>query len=85
MGIKNLKILWKGLAIELTYNDDWSKVYHEIYRYSMAHLETRSENKYRLPITETGYLFHFKHSAEIEGYGSAEKFVINWLEHDAQT
>ncbi|MDF1864413.1 MAG: hypothetical protein P1U70_06245 [Saprospiraceae bacterium] len=51
----------------------------------MAHLEIRSVNREKLPMTETGYRSVFEKAANIEEYGSPVDFVKAWLEQSAQS
>ncbi len=80
MSIENIKLIWRNIAVDIIYNNDWSKAYREITGQAMGHLEVRSENKERLPITETGYRSHFIAAAVIEDYGGVENYVTDWLE-----
>jgi hypothetical protein len=85
MSIQTLSIIWNTISIEVMYNDDWSKAYRETYGYGMAQLEIRSQDKQRLPMTETGYRSHFTPAPDINDHGGAEKFVRDWLDHEAQS
>lgn len=85
MSIENLTIIWNEISIDITYNNDWSKAYREIQGHSMAHLEIKSQNRQRLPITNTGYKSHFIVATEIEEYGGAAQYVCAWLDHGAQS
>ena len=85
MSIENIKLIWNEIAIDVTYNDDWSKAHREIMGFSMAHLEIRSENNVRLPVTKTGYRSHFIAATIIEEYGGTEKYVTDWLEEKAKS
>ncbi len=82
---EKLAIIWKGISIDISYNPDYSKAYKEIYGHPLAHLEIMAEGRHKLPMTGTGYRSHFTHASGIEGYGGAEKFVMDWLDHDAQS
>lgn len=85
MSIEKLSVVWNKIAIDISYNNDWSKGYREIQGHAMAHLEIESQNKERLPITDTGYRSHFIAATEIEKYGGAEKYVCAWLDDGAQS
>jgi len=85
MGEQQLSIVWNNVAIELTYNDNWSNVIRETYGYSLALLEIHSQDKQPLPITETGYKSHFTPASEIEEFGGAEKYVRHWLDQEAKS
>lgn len=85
MSIENIRLIWNKIAINVTYNNDWSKAHREIMGHAMGHLEIKSENRTRLPITETGYRSHFITATIIEDYGGAEKYVTDWLEEKAKS
>lgn len=85
MSIENIKLIWNTIAIDVTYDNDWSKAHREIMGFSMGHLEIKSEDRVRLPITETGYKSHFIAATEIKEYGGAEKYVTDWLEEKSKS
>ena len=85
MSIENLQIIWNTIAIDVIYDNDWSKAHREIMGFSMAQLEIKSADKVQLPITETGYRFHFIAATEIEEYGGAERYVWDWLEEKSKS
>lgn len=82
--IQHLKLVWDSINIQITYNPDYSEVFREVYGRPLAHLEIESENRQRLPMTETGYRSHFTAAAEIEAYGTPVDFVELWLEETAK-
>lgn len=85
MSIENIKLIWNTIAIDVTYNNDWSKTHREIMGFSMGHLEIKSLDRARLPITETGYRSHFIAATLIEEYGGAERYVCDWLEEKSKS
>jgi hypothetical protein len=85
MSIENIKLIWNTIAIDVKYDNDWCNAHREIMDFSMAHLEIKSVDKVRLPITETGYRSHFIAAAAIEEYGGAEKYVCDWLDEKSKT
>jgi len=56
------QLKWSGFHI----NIEWEP---NAFGGIIAHLEIRSENSYPLPITNTGYLSHFTHKAEVMQHG----------------
>ena len=83
--IETVKTVWNGIAIDISYDPDYSNAFREIYGRTLAHLEIRAEDRQKLPMTETGFRSHFIHASAIEGYGGAEKFILDWLEHEAKS
>ena len=81
MAKQSLSLTWQGIALEISYDPDWSAIIRETYGYRLAHLEIKSQGRQRLPVTETGYRSHFTAASEIEAHGGPEKFVEAWLEH----
>ena len=53
---------WKGIPYTLTWKP-------ECYGGIIAHIELHCENKYGLPITQTGYLSHHIQKVTVEDYG----------------
>ncbi len=82
---KQLTVIWRGITIDIFYVPDYSKAFREIYGHPLAHLEVRAEGQKRLPFTETGYRSHFSPASSIEGHGGPEKFVLGWLDFEAQS
>ena len=74
-----LHLNWQGIAIEISFTPDWSRAYREVYGYSLTHTQVRSENKQRLPITETGYKSAFLPAPAIEEQGGPLGYVEAWL------
>jgi len=44
-----------------------------------------SQEKARLPITETGYRSHFHHEEALAEYSDAKAYVLAWLDHEARS
>lgn len=55
-------LAWKGIPYTLTWKP-------ECYSGIIAHIELRTENKYGLPITKTGYLSHHIQKEAVEAWG----------------
>lgn len=75
--IQNLSLVWRGININITYKPKYFD--------AIAHLQIQSENKERLPMTETGYRSHFTQAADIEAYNSPVKYVKAWLDESAKS
>jgi hypothetical protein len=70
--IEHHAIVWRGIAVTVVFSpDSWS---------GDSQLEIIAEPRTPLPITETGYLFHFLHEGEIEEAGGPVAFVMRWLD-----
>ncbi len=76
--IRGFRIEWQGITIYLKWEP-------EAYWGVIAYLEIQSENRVRIPITETGYRSHSCHKADIEAYGGPVEFVRNRLEEKSQS
>lgn len=75
---------WQGIPLQIRYCRHWpSGLIHDS-GFSMAHLEVETAHRDPLPITNTGYVSHFRPSSEIEAIGSPVEYVLAWLEHTAQ-
>jgi len=85
MNKQNLSFLWNDIAIELCYDPDYSKAFREVYSKSLAFLKIESKPRQKLPFTDTGFQSHFIASSEIEAFGSPKDYVIEWLNHEAQS
>lgn len=81
--IEKLKTHWNGISIDISCNTNYSDAFKEIYGQPLAHLEIRSTERQRLPITKTGYRSHFMAASALEEQGGPEKFVLSWLDHGA--
>lgn len=76
---------WNGITIEISFIPCWTNAYLEVYGYSLTHTEIRSENKQRLPITETGYYSLFLPAPIIEEQGGPVAYVTAWLDEKSQS
>ena len=83
--VQQLKLVWDGININITYKPDYSEVTKRIFKYSLAHLELQTENKEPLPITESGYRSHFTNAAEIEAFDTPVDFVKTWLNEKSKS
>lgn len=70
-------IVWEGIEIEITYA--------AASILARSHLELRSKNKERIPVTETGYRSEFLHQGEVEDGGGPEAYTLAWLNHMAKS
>jgi len=69
-------IMWRRVQIEITYTPK---------KFGMVdHIELRSKNKAKLPMTETGYRSHFMDKGAVDAHGGAVTFVTAWLDHEAE-
>jgi len=85
MSIEIIQITWQNIPIEISYNNNWSDAYLNVYGYALAHIELCSENDVPLPMTPTGYRSHFISDPKIVDFGGAKKYVLDWLNHTAQS
>lgn len=70
------KITWWGVEIEITFTPE---------KFGMVdHIELRTKNKAKLPMTETGYRSHFMDKGAVDAHGGAVAFVTAWLDHEAE-
>ncbi len=76
---------WNGIALKVGYTPCYCKTFLKYYGHSMAHLTIEAVERQRLPITETGFRSHFTAAANIEAFGGVEQFVMEWLNHEAQS
>lgn len=72
------RIVWEGITIYLKWEPD-------AHSGIISHLQMQSENRVRIPITETGYRSHFCHKAEIEEHGGPVAYVRKRLEQESVT
>ena len=70
-------LIWNGIKIMVTHTPNWSGM--------VDHIELRSEDNQRLPVTETGYRSHWVYEEHLEPYGSALAFVQAWLDEASQS
>lgn len=75
---------WQGISIQIRYCQHWPNGLIHDSGFSIAHLEVETMHRDPLPITNTGYVSHFRHHSEIEALGGAVEYVFAWLEHMAQ-
>ena len=83
MSKTHFTIEWNDIVIELTYHNDYSKAYRDIYGTPMALLEICSQHRERLPITETGYYSLFRPAPDFDAYGCVKQYALDWLDHEA--
>lgn len=76
------KITWHDIPIEIDYNPDYSKAYHDTYGYGLAHIKIQAGRA--LPITETGFKSQFIAEPLVAEYGTVQQFVISILNCAAQ-
>lgn len=68
--------LWRGIAITVTFTPE---------RFGLAdHIEIETQNRRKLPVTETGYRSHFMEAGTVAAHGGALAFATAWLDHEAQ-
>jgi len=70
---QDIPITWKGIAILIRYNPNYSKAVLDIQGFKLVHIEVHCKDV--LPITETGYKSIFTSELEVEQNGSAEQFI----------
>lgn len=68
---------WQGIAITIRHTPQRFAGYD--------HLEIVSQDKQRLPITETGYRSHFLLPEELAEFGDPCGYVIAWLDHEGNS
>lgn len=76
--IRAFRLEWEGVTIFLKWEPD-------AHPGIISHLEIQSENRVRIPMTETGYRSHFCHKAEVEKLGGPVAYVRKWLEQESGT
>ncbi len=79
------QIVWQGISITVRHNPNWGHGYKEIQGFCMTHTEIIRDDRKQLPMTNTGYRSHFMDEREFEYYDDVIDFVIQWLDHDAQS
>lgn len=75
---------WEGIEIQVAYCPGYSGTYSSITGSRLVHLEIRSSNRERLPMTGTGYRSWFCPADEIESFGSPVAYVKAWLDEAAK-
>lgn len=73
------RAIWRGITLEIRHCPLWSKVAE------IDHIEVVSEECQVLPITETGYRSLFIKPEFIEAHGSAQAYVLGWLDEEAKS
>ena len=68
---------WQGIAITIRHTPQRFAGYD--------HLEIVSQDKQRLPITETGYRSHFLLPEELAEFGDPCGYVIAWLDYEVSS
>jgi hypothetical protein len=77
------RLLWRGIAVSVSYEADWLRSAARGSPYPTSHLEIRSPVP--LPITDTGYLSHFVAPGVVEEHGGTAAFVRAWLNNAAHS
>ncbi len=78
MNINHLCTLtWRGIAISISLNPDYSLAFKDNTGEALAYIEIRADEP--LPITETGYRGLFLSLSEVDEEGGAVEFVKKWL------
>ena len=85
MAKQTIKAIWNNIAITIDYVPNYSNSVKELTGETLSHLEVRSVNQRKLPITETGYRSHFTSKKEVDTFGGAEPYVLTWLNQEAQS
>lgn len=70
-------IVWEGIEIEITYA--------AASILARSHLELRSKDKVRIPVTETGYRSEFLEQGLVEAEGGPDAYTLAWLNHMAKS
>jgi hypothetical protein len=70
---------WRGIDLEIRHFATWSKAA------GIDHIEVISDHRKPLPITETGYKSLFIMPEYIAEKGTAQDYVLAWLDHEAKS
>ena len=70
---------WRGIMLEIRHFPTWSKAA------DIDHIEVISDQRQPLPITETGYKSLFIRPEYIAEKGTAQDYVLAWLDHEAES
>jgi len=70
---QTIKAIWNNIAITIDYVPNYSNSVKELTGETLSHLEVRSVNQRKLPITETGYRSHFTSKKEVDTFGGANQ------------
>lgn len=79
--IETFSIDWQGIALLVSYEVRWLNSEAA----NVAHLQIESVGRVRLPITETGYLSHFREAELIAQAGGPVAYAVAWLDHAARS
>ncbi len=79
------KILWRGIAITIKFNPNWSTAYKNIQGFAMTHTAVSRDDGKRLPISNSGYVSRFMDERDFENYDNIVAYIIAWLDHEAQS
>lgn len=82
---QTIKAIWNNIAITIDYVPNYSNSVKELTGETLSHLEVRSVNKQKLPITETGYRSHFTSKKEIDIFDGAEQYILAWLNQESHS
>ena len=85
MAKQTIKAIWNNIAITIDYVPNYSNSVKELTGETLSHLEVRSANQQKLPISETGYRSHFTSKKEVDMFGGAEPNVLTWLNQESQS
>ena len=82
--IETFRTEWSGITIEIRWEPNWRNIRAGSDR---AHLEIEAIDPEGapLPITETGYLWHFTSAKTVASYGGPVAYVDAWLEIESLT
>lgn len=70
---------YNNVALNITYDNDWSPAFKKYYGHGMTKLEVKSVDKTPLPISKTGYLSRFISEKIVDEQGGVETLVKKWL------
>lgn len=70
---------WRGIGLEIRHFATWSEAA------GIDHIEVISDRRKPLPITETGYKSLFIIPEYIAEKGTAQDYVLAWLDHEAES
>ena len=75
-------IIWRGIKMTINYKENYFDSKNSA---GINHVEVITENKARLPFTETGYRSHFTDGEDVKKYETPTAFVKAWLEESAKS
>lgn len=75
---QNVMVFWQGFNIHIGFDPVW------LQEQGLVHITVQSENRQRIPVTETGYLSAYFPLDFVSEYASIEGFVIEWLDEFAE-